>query len=179
MRAILLSALGVIAGFVVASGVMMAAETTNSHLFYPELAQQAAARDAEVVREFSSTHPQETPAGDRELALRRREAVREMLAGAPAGALLVVGAGWIVGSLAGGFVTAKIGRRTPLRDGLILGGLLTLAGIANNLMLPPPVWFWVLTFLVLLPSSYAGARLGARRGRKAPSIDSAEARRVS
>src|SRR5512143_2734689 len=65
MRAILLSALGVIAGFVVASGVMMAAEAAHARLFYPEVAQEAAARDAEVVREFSSTLPQETPAGDR------------------------------------------------------------------------------------------------------------------
>jgi len=45
---------------------------------------------------------------------------------------------------------------------LILGGLLTLAGIANNLMLPPPAWFWIPTVLVFLPAAYAGATLAPK-----------------
>jgi hypothetical protein len=38
-----------------------------------------------------------------------------------------------------------------------------LAGVANNLMLPPPFWFWIATFAVFLPATYVGARLVPRR----------------
>ena len=51
----------------------------------------------------------------------------------------------------------------PVAHALILGGLLTLAGIANNLMLPPPGWFSILSLVVLLPAAYAGARLAPRK----------------
>jgi hypothetical protein len=46
---------------------------------------------------------------------------------------------------------------------MVLGVLLTLAGVANNLMLPPPVWFWIATFAVFLPATYIGARLVPRQ----------------
>jgi hypothetical protein len=42
-------------------------------------------------------------------------------------------------------------------------GLLTLAGIANNLMIPPPGWFWIPTLVAFLPAAHAGARLAPRR----------------
>src|SRR5438876_11614215 len=109
-------------------------------------------------------HAEGTTPDSRALALRRRQVVRALLADAPPGALLVVALGWVLGSLAGGFVSTWISQRSPVVHALILGGLLTLAGIANNLMLPPPVWFWVLTVIVFLPATYLGARLALRRG---------------
>jgi len=70
--------------------------------------------------------------------------------------------GWALGSLVGGFAAAWIGKRSPVGHALVLGGLLTLAGIANNLMLPPPLWFWVAGLAVFFPAAYAGARLAPR-----------------
>jgi len=55
-----------------------------------------------------------------------------------------------------------IGRRAPIGHALVLGGFLTLAGIANNLMVPPPLWFWIAGLVVLIPAAYAGARLAPR-----------------
>ena len=127
----------VIAGFVAASAVMMAVETVNGRLLYPELAKLAE-------------------------GLKDREAIKEVLAGAPVGAWLVVVLGWVLGSLAGGFLAAWISQKAPDVHSLVLGGLLTLAGIANNLMLPPPLWFWILTLVVFLPATYLGARLAPR-----------------
>lgn len=46
-----------------------------------------------------------------------------------------------------------------MRHGIILGVLLTLAGIANNLMLPPPLWFWIASLVVFIPAAYVDARL--------------------
>lgn len=131
---ILRSIAAVVLGFVTASVVMMLVESVNGRVFYPELA-----KAAEGVTD--------------------REAIRALFAAAPAGALLVVIGGWIAGSFAGGWVAARVSGRAGVRHGLVLGLLLTLAGIANNLMLPPPLWFWVAGLVVMLPAAWAGAKL--------------------
>ena len=137
MRSIFRSVFAVVAGFVVASVVMMAIESINGRFLYPELGKAA---DGMI----------------------DKEALRRLLARAPVGAFLVVIAGWVLGSVAGGWVAARFGRRAPVGHALTLGGLLTLAGVANNLTVPPPLWFWIASLLVLLPAAYAGARLALR-----------------
>ena len=131
---ILRSVAAVVLGFVAASAVMIAVEFLNGRVFYPELA-----KAAEGVTD--------------------REAIRALFAAAPVGALLVVVGGWILGSFAGGWVAARAAPRAGTRHALVLGLLLTLAGIANNLMLPPPPWFWIAGLIVMLPAAWAGARL--------------------
>ena len=137
MRSVFRSVLAVVAGFVAASAVMMAVESVNGRFIYPELGKLA-----EGVTD--------------------REVIRTLLASAPVGAFLVVLFGWAIGSLTGGIVVAWIGKERAIRDALVLGGLLTLAGVANNLMIPPPLWFWLAGLVVLLPAAYAGARLVRR-----------------
>ena len=134
MRSALRSIAAVVAGFVAASVVMMIIETINGRVLYPGLA-----KSAEGVTD--------------------RETIRALLAAAPVGAFLVVIAGWILGGVAGGWVTARLASRATTGHGLVLGALLTLAGVANNLMLPPPLWFWIASLVVLLPAAYAGTRL--------------------
>ena len=131
---VLRSIAAVVLGFVAASPVMMIVEAINGRVLCPELA-----KAAEGVTD--------------------RAAIRALFAGAPTGALLVVIAGWILGSFLGGWVAARVAGRAGLGHGLALGLLLTLAGIANNLMLPPPLWFWVAGLVVMLPAAWAGAKL--------------------
>jgi hypothetical protein len=128
----------VIAGFVAASIVMMIVESINGRVLYPGLA-----KAAEGVTD--------------------REAIRAIFAGAPIGSLLVVIAGWALGSVVGGWLTARVAGRSGATHGLVLGALLTCAGVANNLLLPPPTWFWVASLIVLLPCTWFGATLAARR----------------
>ena len=132
------SILAVITGFVAASAVMMVIETVNGHVLYPELGKAAE-------------------------GMTDREAIRVLMASAPVGAFLVVLFGWALGSLVGGFLAAWIGRNAPVAHALVLGGLLTLAGIANNLMLPPPAWFWISSLVVFLPAACIGARLATSK----------------
>ena len=140
MRSALRSTAAVIVGFVIASIVMVIIEMINGRVLYPELA-----KAVEGVTD--------------------RETLRSVVASAPIGALVVVIAGWILGGLAGGSVTALIAGQAKARNSLVLGALLTLAGIANNLMIPKPLWFWIASLLVLLPAAYAGAHLlPARKG---------------
>ena len=128
----------VVAGFVAASIVMMIVEMLNGRVFYPGLA-----KAAEGVTD--------------------REVIRGIFAAAPVGALLVVIVGWILGGLAGSWVAARTAGRSGATHGLVLGVLLTCAGVANNLALPPPFWFWVASLVVLLPSAYVGAKVADRR----------------
>ena len=128
------SILAVIAGFVAASVIMMIVETANGQILYPEL-------------------------GKRAEGVTDRQEIKAIMASAPVGALLVVLIGWTLGSVAGGFLATLISRKPPGGHALVLGALLTLAGVANNLMLPPPFWFWIATFAFLLPATYVGARL--------------------
>jgi hypothetical protein len=137
MRSTLRSVFAVAAGFVVASVVMMAIESINGRFLYPDLGKAAD-------------------------GMTDTEAIRRLLASAPVGAFLVVIVGWVLGSVAGGWVAARIGRRAPAGHALTLGVLLTLAGVANNLMVPPPLWFWIASLVVLLPAAYAGGRLAPR-----------------
>ena len=127
----------VVAGFVAASIVMMIVESLNGRVFYPGLA-----KAAEGVTD--------------------REAIRAIFAGAPVGSLLVVIVGWALGSVVGGWLTARIAGRSGATHGLVLGALLTCAGIMNNLMLPPPLWFWVASLTVFLPCAWIGARQAGR-----------------
>jgi hypothetical protein len=129
--------LAVIAGFVAASAVMMVVESINGHVLFPELGKMAE----------GVTDP---------------EKIRAIMANAPVAALVVVIFGWALGSVAGGFLTTLISKK-PRGPALVLGILLTLAGIGNNLMLPPPVWFWIATLVVFLPAAYLGSRLVRQR----------------
>ena len=138
MRSVLRSIAAVVAGFIAASIVMIIIETINGRVLYPELAKAAD-------------------------GMTDRDSIRALHATAPAGAFLVVIAGWILGGVAGGWVTARLAAQSTAGHGLVLGALLTLAGVANNLMVPPPLWFWVASLVVLMPAAYVGARLAPAR----------------
>lgn len=138
MRAALRSIAAVLAGFIAASVVMMLVEGFNGRVLHPDLARAAA-------------------------GLQDREQLRALLAAAPVSAFLVVIAGWLLGAVAGGWVAARLAARAGAVHGLVLGGLLMLAGAANNLMVPPPLWFWVPSLLVLLAGAWLGARLAPAR----------------
>lgn len=138
MRAAFRSIAAVVAGFIAASIVMMLIETLNGRVLYPDLGRAAE-------------------------GLKDREAIRALLATAPLGAFLVVIAGWILGGMAGGWTAARLAARATIGHGLALGALLTLAGVANNLAIPPPLWFWIASLAVLMPAAYVGARLAPAR----------------
>jgi hypothetical protein len=152
----------VILGFVVASIVMLSIEFLNARVFYPGFAELAEAKDREAEEEARKGAPNGV-ADEQAVLLRRREAVRQLLADAPVGALVVVVCGCAIGSLAGGYVAARVSERSPLMHAIVLGAALTLAGVANNMMLPPPAWFWVAMLSVFIPGAGIGARIASRR----------------
>lgn len=137
MKSLLRSIGAIVVGFCVATIVMLIVEWLNGRVLYPDLARMA--------------------------AVTNRDLLKELLATAPTGAFLVVIAGWILGGVAGGWITARVAASTPLAHSLLLGVVLTGGAIANNMMIPPPMWFWVVSLLVLIPATYAGAKLASPR----------------
>ena len=67
-------------------------------------------------------------------------------------------------------MSAKLAPRAAAGHAAFLAALLTCAGIANNLMIPPPLWFWIASLVVFIPATLVGARfVSGRPGGAAPS----------
>jgi len=71
--------------------------------------------------------------------------------------LLFVLAAWAVGSFGGAAMAAFIARRAPIMHGLIVGGILLAAGVANLVAFPHPLWFTIVGVLEFLPMAWLGA----------------------
>ncbi|HEX5272882.1 MAG TPA: hypothetical protein VFW33_20430, partial [Gemmataceae bacterium] len=93
-----------------------------------------------------------------------REALKQAIPNMPAGAFLLWLGAYAVGALAGGFVAAWVARRRPALHALIVGGLLTVLGVLNLVMLPGhPAWFCAANLVVYLLPAYLGSRLAPCR----------------
>ena len=85
--------------------------------------------------------------------------VKAAMAMMPAAALGVVLAGWFVSALAGAWLAAHLAKPAgwpPLTTGVLLFA----AAVANMLMIPHPVWFWVIAVAIYPVATWLGARLG-------------------
>jgi hypothetical protein len=85
------------------------------------------------------------------------EAVKAIMAAMPMGAWLTVLAGYAIGCFAGGLVASLVsGRETP-RASLLVGVIVTIGGIMNTVELPgQPVWIIVVSFLIYIPFALMG-----------------------
>lgn len=128
------SILAVLAGLVVAGVVMMLLEAAGHQVFPPP--------------------PGMDPADP--------ESVKSAMPNISAGALWAVLIAWALGTLAGGWVAARIAVRSHLLHALIVGGIMLIGGVVNMAMIPHPIWFWIVGVIIFLPSAYAGARLAGR-----------------
>lgn len=134
MRPWIRGVLAVVAGLVVAVGIIAALEAVSGRL-YPA--------------------PPGLDYGD-------PVAVRAFVASMPMSAALLVLVGWTVGTLAGVTLAARIDTHRPRRSGGIVAGVL-LVSIASNLyFLPHPVWMVVVGAVAPPLAVVAGLRLATR-----------------
>jgi hypothetical protein len=118
----------VLAGFIVASMVMMVFEFTNS-LFFP------------LPQDLDWANP---------------EAVHALTASLPWTAYVLVLLGWMAGSFAGGSVATRLSGDTQYRTALALGVLLTLAGIWNVMLIGHPLLFTIISIPQFLIFTHLG-----------------------
>lgn len=121
---------GVIAGLVAAWLPVALTEVVNRHLWPP-------------------------PAG---VDMRERSEMFRYVATLPTAAFVLVLGGWLVGTLLGAWLAAKIGR-SPV-PAYILGAILVTAGIVNTIVIPQPHWFSAISFVIYIGGTLAGARAG-------------------
>ena len=74
--------------------------------------------------------------------------------------MLLAGMGWGLTTLLSAWLATRLGSGRHPAHGILVGSILLIAAIGNMLMLPYPMWFWILN--LVLP---AGFCLGARLGR--------------
>jgi len=120
----------VVAGFLVASIVMMVFEYINSFLF-------------PLPKDLDWMDP---------------EAVRAVTASLPWTAYILVLLGWIAGSFKGGCVTAYLAGETKYRLTFVLGIILTLAGIWNVMLLGHDIVFDIIALPMFIIFTYLGHR---------------------
>jgi hypothetical protein len=125
------SILAVVLGVILSVAILIAIEGLNS-LFYP------------LPEGFDSSNP---------------EALREYVASLPAPAFVTVVVGWFLGTFVGSSLAARLARRKPAVHAVIVGAILTGAGVLNLRAFPHPLWVWVAGLAAFLGASVLAARL--------------------
>jgi hypothetical protein len=114
---------------------------------------------AMTICEFASLFLHRPPAG---LDLRDPQALAAHIAAAPLSAMMVVVIGWVLAAFVGGWVAARIARHR-LVAALVIGGLVLAGVIANNAMIPHPLWMTVAGIALPLPLAWLAARAASPR----------------
>jgi hypothetical protein len=108
------------------------------------------------VAEFGSLVLHRPPPG---LDLRNPEALALHIAAAPLSAMLVVVLGWVLGAVLGGLTAARIARHRRTAA-LVIGALVVIGVIANNMLIPHPLWMTIAGIALPIPAAWLAARLG-------------------
>jgi hypothetical protein len=80
--------------------------------------------------------------------------VKAYVASLPVTPMLLVLGGWLVGTLLGTWIAAKVGRIAV--PAYIVGAVLLCGGIVNAFIIPQPVWFSIASFVVYIAATFAG-----------------------
>jgi hypothetical protein len=65
---------------------------------------------------------------------------------------------YFIASFCAGLVATLVAKRTTLRPALVVGLVLTLAGLYNVIYMPHPLWFSIVNLLIYIPAAYLGYR---------------------
>jgi hypothetical protein len=85
-------------------------------------------------------------------------AIKKFVSTLPLSALMLVLIGWLLATIAGTFTATKIARTAVA--GIVTGALLLCAGIANAIVIPQPLWFSIVSFVIYIGGTWVGVRMG-------------------
>jgi hypothetical protein len=94
--------------------------------------------------------------------LRDPQALAAHIASAPPQAMLLVVAGWMVAAFGAGWLAARIARHRTAAA-LVIGVLVVLGVIGNNLLIPHPLWMTIVGIAMPLPLAWLAARVATPR----------------
>ncbi len=84
------------------------------------------------------------------------EAIANAVKHMPLSAFLFLLVNYIICSFIAGIISTLIAKRIAIRPALVVGIVLTLAGLYNVVSIPHPMWFSVLNLFIYLPFTYFG-----------------------
>jgi len=85
------------------------------------------------------------------------ESIKSAMARIPLGALLFVLLSYAAGSVAGGWLAARIAPRAKMTHAMVLAALLFGAGLMNLITIPHPPWFWIASSAIYWLGAWSGA----------------------
>ena len=91
------------------------------------------------------------------------DSLKQYLATRSAGELLLVPIGWAMGSFIGGLATSLYHPAKKIRNTMIVSCILMTLGIFNMVMIPHPLWFWIIGVLSFIPFGMLGSTIAWKR----------------
>lgn len=85
------------------------------------------------------------------------ESIKAAMAQRPLAALLFVLLSYTTGSVAGGWVAARLAPKAKMTHAMIVAALLFGAGLRNLMTIPHPTWFAVVSSAIYWLSAWSGA----------------------
>ncbi len=94
------------------------------------------------------------------------ERMREFMSSLPITAYVVVLVGYFLGSFAGGYLVTNMSRRESpgMSLPLLIGAILTIAGLLNFFVTMPgqPMWVAVVSLLIFIPVTLLGSKMAGK-----------------
>jgi hypothetical protein len=91
------------------------------------------------------------------------ESLARGMSAMPDKAFMLLVVNYLVCSFFAGLIATLLAKRITALPAVVVGIVLTLAGLYNIIHLPHPLWFSVINLLVYLPFSYLGYLSGRRK----------------
>lgn len=96
--------------------------------------------------------------------LTKPDVVKDLAAKMPTGAFLCILAGYVVGTLLGSWLAAKIAGRAHIVHGLVVGALPLAGAIFNMATIPHPLWFNIATVVAFPAAAFLGGLFARGKG---------------
>ncbi len=95
----------------------------------------------------------------KDLDYTKREVIISYMNNLPIAAFLSMLAGYAAGAFLGGMVAALISGRRLSRPSTVVGIVLTIGSVFNQMQIPHPLWFAVVSTLMYIPLAWCGWRV--------------------
>lgn len=92
-----------------------------------------------------------------------KDALRDLIASLPVGAILVIGLAWMSGAFAGSLVAGTLGTLKPHHCVFTVSGLILAGAITNLLLIPHPLWFSIVSPIGIVVAGFAALQILKRR----------------
>ncbi len=97
-----------------------------------------------------------------DIDINNKEALKGYLGSVPVGALLFVGAAWMIGVFGGGMLATFIARESAGVNCTIIGGLVLAGTVLNLISIPHPAWFAIISIIAIIATTIVTGKTAAR-----------------